>query len=411
MPDLFVYILGSLVPESFYAPRWRSKGEIEEMTPPISLRAGDRAKQLAAYIAISFVFYSLVSSFTLRRGEVEVDKVGPGSADVQKGGRSEVSLDDGIELPTPTSLQALATAGKPAATALIEGFCMSEEQLRDSVNKHVKFIAKMRLPGGSCTGPESNLQCDPETFYESAAEFGIEKPVFPPPPAEDSRAWENGLRGIRPGPWLNVGDHQWYGNSYLDWLVWSLFYRTATGPLRYVETGGSNGVHASNTLFFDRFMGWKGMLIEPTVCGVCQLPYSRPNATNFRGAICEYDGTFETGGMNSFCPAPQNWCAADLSPQERDKVQCRPLDSYLREAKMTDHVDFFSLDVEGYFMSVLRSIDWERTRIDLIVVECSTDECYAFLRAKGYSVLPTRTSNYTGDDTFAWKQRKDCDDL
>ena len=49
-----------------------------------------------------------------------------------------------------------------------------------------------------------------------------------------------------PTPWLTIGNFAFTGNSYLDFLVYTLFFRDVRRkrPLTYVETGGSNGVHA-----------------------------------------------------------------------------------------------------------------------------------------------------------------------
>ena len=67
-------------------------------------------------------------------------------------------------------------------------------------------------------------------------------------------------------PWLNIGHFAFMGNDYLDFLVYNLFFRDVRPkrPLVYVESGGSNGVHASNSFFFDHGLGWSGLLIEPS---------------------------------------------------------------------------------------------------------------------------------------------------
>lgn len=49
-------------------------------------------------------------------------------------------------------------------------------------------------------------------------------------------------------------------------------------------------------------------------------------------------------------------------------VQCVPTADALAVAGV-QVIDFLSLDVEGHEYKVLRGIDWERTRINVIVIE------------------------------------------
>lgn len=51
-----------------------------------------------------------------------------------------------------------------------------------------------------------------------------------------------------------------------------------------------------------------------------------------------------------------------------DMVPCFPLDTLLA-AMDRRHVDYLSLDVEGYELDILRSISWDKFIIDVISVE------------------------------------------
>ncbi len=69
--------------------------------------------------------------------------------------------------------------------------------------------------------------------------------------------------------WIGVGPYlEWYGNFYLDFYIYDTFFHQGDNVLvngTFLETGGADGVTSSNTLFFDRFLNWNGLLIEPTV--------------------------------------------------------------------------------------------------------------------------------------------------
>ena len=50
------------------------------------------------------------------------------------------------------------------------------------------------------------------------------------------------------------------------------------------------------------------------------------------------------------------------------EIHCGPLQHYLDALKIR-HIDFWSLDVEGAELKVLETVDFDRTNIDVIIVE------------------------------------------
>ena len=53
---------------------------------------------------------------------------------------------------------------------------------------------------------------------------------------------------------------------------------------------------------------------------------------------------------------------------ERYRVSCFPL-NHLLDAIGVDHVDYFSLDVQGAELQILKTIDFNAVRIDIVIVE------------------------------------------
>ena len=87
-------------------------------------------------------------------------------------------------------------------------------------------------------------------------------------------------------PQMLAGDWEFDANNRLDLIVYWLFFKDiGAGHVgrRFVEFRGQNGVYASNTRFFERFLGWGGMLIEP-VCYPTMIRY-RPQTKNVHGAV------------------------------------------------------------------------------------------------------------------------------
>ena len=150
--------------------------------------------------------------------------------------------------------------------------------------------------------------------------------------------------------------------------------------------------------------------MEPTICAEVQLPVNRPHAVSFHGGICLTESNISIADMKDFCPDDGGFQGWDIP------VRCSPLKSYMDEARAisTNHlnkeigmtIDFMSIDVEGYYMSVLKTIPFDEYNIRVLVVECRSDECYNFLESKGYNILKAGSILHVGEDTIAWKN--DC---
>eukprot|EP01062_Namystynia_karyoxenos_P054764 TRINITY_DN4528_c0_g1_i3.p1 TRINITY_DN4528_c0_g1~~TRINITY_DN4528_c0_g1_i3.p1 ORF type:complete len:440 (+),score=73.78 TRINITY_DN4528_c0_g1_i3:91-1410(+) len=161
------------------------------------------------------------------------------------------------------------------------------------------------------------------------------------------------------------------------WWVWgsqsredaALYHRYFCGRCggTFVEMGALDGLRYSNTLFFERALGWRGVLIEALPDNVAQLRRNRPLSTIVGKAACpDRNGTIQfVRGVSSAVGG-----AADLaSPSFRDRwwargwenrtitVPCSPLGTLLREAGLRK-VDLFVLDVEGGELATLNTMDW-----------------------------------------------------
>ena len=162
----------------------------------------------------------------------------------------------------------------------------------------------------------------------------------------------------------------------------------------YIELGALDGKTKSNTRFFHRALGWRGLLIEPGTVGFKTLARNRPGATIFNAAVCARTGEL------SFCENPRaNDAMASLSAlDERTRgdgcrrVRCEPMASLVDAARL-ECVDLFSLDVQGAELEVLATFDWARVEVGLLVVELDgvnrTKDALAraLLRARGLRMV------------------------
>lgn len=188
--------------------------------------------------------------------------------------------------------------------------------------------------------------------------------------------------------------HSEYGQD--KWLHENVFPFRRGGV--FVEAGALDGVLHSNTLFLERAMDWRGVLIEPNPLVIRDLMRNRPLAQVYYCALGATEGraklTAVSGGL---C----GWSAIDgvkdesvarrlatLPPEAMTTLEVLrfPLITVLRQAGL-DFVDYLSLDVEGSEMDVLRGYPFDQIPIDTIGVEdndANNIELVELLLSKGY---------------------------
>ena len=163
----------------------------------------------------------------------------------------------------------------------------------------------------------------------------------------------------------------------------------------FIEVGANNGVTQSNTLLFEESFGWTGILIEPSEILFPQLCANRPRSRCFQCAL----GSFEEDGTYGFGDFDGNLMSSiggtRLHRSAAQKVLIRSLQSILDEVHL-QHINFLSLDTEGYELHILRGIDFAKTQFDYLLIEIHKDhyhEVVSFLSEKGYE-MADNFSNY-----------------
>jgi FkbM family methyltransferase len=147
-----------------------------------------------------------------------------------------------------------------------------------------------------------------------------------------------------------------------------LFVLFATGRRRggtYLEIGGADGITQSNTLSLAQHFGWKGALVEPDQEQFRLLAAARPGDQTLHCAISPdgKEGALQlvTVGQLSCLeghePADQHRAARERHA-ERQTVRTVNINRILHDLGT---VDYFSLDVEGAELSILRQVDWRKT--------------------------------------------------
>jgi FkbM family methyltransferase len=157
----------------------------------------------------------------------------------------------------------------------------------------------------------------------------------------------------------------------------------------FVELGANDGVTQSNSLHFEKFRGWRGLLVEPTPHNFIQCRKNRAARSAVFCAACvsfDYPHEFVRIAYSNLMSAPLSLesdiedprahAAAGKCFLDCGEIQfefgavARTLNSLLIEAAAPRLIDFLSLDVEGAELEVLKGIDHAEFRFSYILVEC-----------------------------------------
>ena len=178
-----------------------------------------------------------------------------------------------------------------------------------------------------------------------------------------------------------------YGQMGQDKFLETAVFQGLEGGI-FVDVGAHDGESFSNTYFFEKERGWKGICVEPIPSVFEKLKTLRTKSACYEVAIDsdEADKTFLVGKgypemfsvlSNHLDPRHytriQNETRDNGGHLESIQVKTKRLDSLLKEQGIS-HVNYLSIDVEGAEFGVLESIDFTSTTFDIIEVECNYDD-------------------------------------
>jgi len=182
----------------------------------------------------------------------------------------------------------------------------------------------------------------------------------------------------------------------------------------YVEVGADDGENFSNSLFFEVFRDWSGILIEPNqesfvkiqllnrkslLLNTCVSPSNYSEQFTFVINPFDGHGTNFLGGISDHLELSKNavlrgmyethFAGGDLYKPIVKTLRCSPLVDLIPE--YVSKIDFLSLDTEGSELQILKSIRFDEITICIISIDVSSitgnrnDEGFEeFLKPFGY---------------------------
>ena len=160
----------------------------------------------------------------------------------------------------------------------------------------------------------------------------------------------------------------------------------------YVDVGAYNPFKLSNTLKFYK-KGWSGINIEPQKANYNLFVKHRTRDINLNFGIGKKEEELEFFEMSPESLSTFSEKEAKVNKalgyklKRVSKIKIYRLDNILVKYLNKHHIDFMSIDTEGYDLDVLQSNNWNKFKPKVICIESKKDNGLQekFLSSKGYS--------------------------
>jgi FkbM family methyltransferase len=180
----------------------------------------------------------------------------------------------------------------------------------------------------------------------------------------------------------------------------------------FVDVGANHPIHGSNTYLLE-LNGWTGLAVEPQKKLRDIWPQTRKTpCLNYvigpeNKEVSFIEASDEEHGLSGI----EGFNKVKNNAKKITVIQKR-LDSLLTENKI-ESIDYLSIDVEGYEMKVLESIDFSKTKIKLIGLENDLGFKHIPIIGKrlGSELGNNKARNFLKDRGYKYIARIMCDDF
>ena len=174
----------------------------------------------------------------------------------------------------------------------------------------------------------------------------------------------------------------------------------------FIEIGAHDGITQSNTYYFEKNKDWRGVLIEPAPNNYIQCIKNRSKLNKVYCNACvsfshkDYFVKMAYGelvstpfGLESDISKPLLQAQSGLPFLKQDEIPiygavAKTMNEILINSDAPSEIDFFSLDVEGSEIEVLKGIDYNNYTFRYILIESrSIKEIEFYLKQHKYKLI------------------------
>ena len=152
----------------------------------------------------------------------------------------------------------------------------------------------------------------------------------------------------------------------------------------FVEAGANDGISQSNTLYFEKYKSWQGLLIEPIPSLVEKCIINRPKCTVESCALVPlgFEGSYIKMQYSGLMSLVKGAMKSEEEELNHIKIGCtiQNIETYevqvptmslssIIDKHSIKKIDFLSLDIEGFELSALKGIDFDRHRPIFMLIE------------------------------------------
>lgn len=183
------------------------------------------------------------------------------------------------------------------------------------------------------------------------------------------------LKYLKTKIFLNIFQNQsikHYSQFNQDFIVMENFFKGKQNGV-YCDIGANDPIHLNNTKLFED-SGWKGLAFEP-------IPYlatiweQKRTAKFFPYAASDLNGKLifsiveNTTGWEDMLSRVSHNKASD----NKNEIEvCSVRLSEVFEQENIEHIDYMSIDVEGFELNVLKGIDFSKVHVNVLTIENNT---------------------------------------
>jgi FkbM family methyltransferase len=170
----------------------------------------------------------------------------------------------------------------------------------------------------------------------------------------------------------------------------------------FIEAGANDGLFQSNTALLEKSLDWRGILVEPAPEAYIRCCANRVVPVHNCALVpSDYKAETISGDFDGYPMGSVG--GTRMGRADNHTVPARTLQSIIDEHGVT-HVDFLSLDAEGYELEILRGCDFTRVSFSFMLIELypgNYEATVGYLSEAGYDLLGNY-SNYNHVDTPHW---------